>query len=489
MSQKTILRSRFLLPAAHKTLLEDGAVVWQGDTILEVGEYKDLHLSHPDVDVIEYKNHITLPGFINAHDHGTGVSYPQMGMPEEPLEIWLLQLIFASYTDPYLAALYQGISLLSNGVTTTMHQHDPRDWNRLEKELLETARGYRDAGIRATISLSLADQNQLAYIGDKTFVDSLPHNLATQIREAKLGEVPFDANDFIEIGTRLQKIWASDSQICFAWGPYGPQWCSDNLLTAVHNAADGAPIQLHLLETRYQKTYAERIYGDTTVAHLKEIDFLTPNVSCAHAIWLTFEEIEILSSTNTMVVHCPSSNLRLRSGISPVLDLLDAGIDIGIGLDGLGINDDQDMLLEMRLAGGLAFESGLDGRFITPRQVLKMATESGARVVGYPRTGSLEPGADADLLILRLDNVRQPFLDEHTDLVEVVLLRAQGCDVDTVVVAGEVQMQNGKHVKQDIQEVSSLINEWFTTHNCDNQRNNKNLIEQLLPYLKDVYKE
>jgi cytosine/adenosine deaminase-related metal-dependent hydrolase len=489
MSSKTLLRSSYLLPAADQTLIEDGAVVWEEGTILEVGQYNDLLSRYPKVNAIEYKNHLALPGLVNAHDHGTGVSYPQMGIPDEPLETWLPKLVSASYADPYLAALYQGISLLSHGVTTTMHQHDPRDWNMLENELLETARGYRDAGIRATISLSIANQNQLAYIGDKTFIDSLPHNLATQIKESKMGEIPLSTNDFLEIGARLQQKWASDSQICFAWGPYGPQWCSDELLQVVHDAADGAPIQIHLLETRYQKTYAERTYGGTTLGHLQNLNLLTPNVSFAHSIWLKPEEIEILGSTKSAVVHCPSSNLRIRSGISPVLELIDAGVAVGIGLDGVGLNDDQDMFLEMRLAGGLAFEPGFDGRYLTSQQLLKMATQIGAKILGHPSTGSLEPGAKADLLTIRLDNIRQPFLDERVDLVNIVLLRAQQRDVDTVVVAGEVLVRNGSQVKYDVEELASKINKWSSTQDDDNRRKNEKLINQLLPYLRDVYKD
>jgi 5-methylthioadenosine/S-adenosylhomocysteine deaminase len=171
------------------------------------------------------------------------------------------------------------------------------------------------------------------------------------------------------------------------------------------------------------------------------------------------------------------------------LDLIDAGVAVGIGLDGVGLNDNQDMLLEMRLTGGLAFEPGFDGRYLTSRQVLKMATQVGAKIVGHPSVGSLEPGAEADLLTLKLENIRQPYLDERMDLVDAVLRRAQRRDVDTVVVAGEVRISNGKHVKHDIQAIASLIDEWFSAQDDINRLKNNKLVDQLLPYLRDVYKD
>ncbi len=487
MSSKTLLRSSYLLPKADEPLIEDGAVVWEGDTILEVGEYVDVRSNHPDAIVNEYKNQIILPGFVNAHDHGTGVGYPQMGVPDAPLELWLPLLFAACYPDPYLAAFYQGLLLLSRGVTTTMHQHDPRDWSLLESELEETARGYHDAGIRASISLTLADRNQLAYIGDKNFISRLPKKLATQIREAGLGTIPLKANDFIDIGKRLKKCWEGDSRIKLCWGPFAPQWCSDDLLMAIHNAADGAPIQLHLLETRYQQTYAEHNYEGSTAAHLDKIKFLTPNVSCAHGVWLTIQDIDILANTDAMVVHCPSSNLRTRSGIAPVLDLLEAGVNVGIGLDGVSLDDHQDMFLEMRLARGLAFDTGLEGRFLTTQQVLKMATQVGARIVGQSQVGYLGRDAKADLFTVRLDNISQAYRDAGLDLVEGVLLTAQARDIDTVVVAGEIQLKAGKNINHDLQDIKSRIFESLSSCDRVNKSKIKKLVDELFPYLREVY--
>jgi cytosine/adenosine deaminase-related metal-dependent hydrolase len=489
MSSKTLLRSSYLLPAADESLIEDGAVVWEGETILEAGEYVSVQSRYPNTKEIDCTGQIVLPGLVNAHDHGNGVGFLQLGIKDDPLELWVPRLFSVRPLDPYLAALYDGLLLLSSGVTTTMHQHEPRDWSSLENELLDTARGYRDAGIRASVSLPLVDRNYLAYIGNEEFIDRLPSDLAARARIAGLDAVPMDMKDLISIGEQLQKHWEKDNTIWLSWGPAGPQWCTDELLQVIQAAAGGAPIQIHVLETRYQQIYGERFYGCSPIVHLNELGFLGPNVSCAHGVWLTDEDIEILASSGTMLAHCPSSNLRFRSGIARVLDLFDAGITVGIGLDGEGLNDDQDMLLEMRLAKGLAFEPGIDGRFISTRQVLRMAAQNGAQIVGGPQRGRLEPGFTADLIALRLDNICQPFLDERIDLVEATVSRAQRHSVDTVVVAGEVKIQNGNHIRQDIRSVAFRISESLSSFEGEDQREIEKLADELLPYLTEVYSD
>lgn len=120
------------------------------------------------------------------------------------------------------------------------------------------------------------------------------------------------------------------------------------------------------------------------VAHLADLGFLDVNVSCAHGVWLTDEDIQIMAEHRAMVRHNPSSNLRLRSGVCRMLDLMDAGVRVAIGLDGAALNDDQDMFVEMRLAKASALEPSVNERSLSPLQVLGMATLNAAEVVAGP---------------------------------------------------------------------------------------------------------
>jgi cytosine/adenosine deaminase-related metal-dependent hydrolase len=442
---------------------------------------------YPDATVIDGTGQVVLPGLINAHDHGRALGTLPMGVPDAPLEKWLPGLFAQRSLDCYLAALYDGLLLLSSGVTTTMHQHNPRNWLSLEEELVESARGYRDAGIRASISLSLMDRNSLSYIGNKAFLERLPDDLAARIRQTGMDTFPLAWQDGIEIGKRLKERWAGETRTWLCWGPVAPQWCSDELLQAVKSAAGDMPIQIHALETRYQQSYGERYYGKTPVAHLAELEFLGPNVSCAHGVWLTDEDIETLAATGAMVAHNASSNLRLRSGIARVLDLREAGVTVGIGLDGQALSDDQDMLIEIRLAQGLAFEPGFEGRSLSARQMLEMATENGVQIVGGPKRGRLEPGHAADLIALRLEHIRGPYLDSRTDLVDAVVGRAQKRDVDTIVVGGEILVQKGGHARHQLSEVAARIRESLSAATDESQQEREQMMAAIIPHLQEVY--
>jgi cytosine/adenosine deaminase-related metal-dependent hydrolase len=484
-----LARARYVLPSAEAELLDDGAVAWAGGRVLGVGRYAQVRAVHSEAECWDFPDHLILPGLINAHDHGRGLGTLQMGISDRPLELWLPGLFTLRALDPYLAALYDGIQLLAGGVTTTTHQHNPRDWRNLEEELVDTARGYSDAGIRACIGVPLLDQNTLSYVGSNAFLERLPLKLADEVRQSGLGAPLPDARELIAVGLSLRERWQGDERKWLCWGPVGPQWCSDRLLAEVMEVCRGEPIHIHVVETRTQAEFGQKHYGTTPICHLDRIGFLGNNVACAHGVWVSENDIALIAARGAKVAHNPSSNLRLHSGIAPVLKLRDFGVTTGIGLDGQALGDDQDMWSEMRLARGLAFAPGIPGRSLPSRVLLEMATRAGAAIVMGPgrRLGAIAPGAAADFAAIRLDRVRGPYLDPRTDLIDAVVGRAKPIDVDTVVVSGETSVHAGRPTYVVRADVEAQLRDSLSAPKSDFEQSQEHLSAAVAAHLAELY--
>ena len=190
--------------------------------------------------------------------------------------------------------------------------------------------------------------------------------------------------------------------------------CSDDLLVAFKEMADkyGTGIHIHLQETIYQKLYGLRAWNKTPLQHLHDLGFIGPEVVCGHSVWATDEDIALMAGTKTNVCHNASSNFRLQSGIAPLGRLLESGIKIALGSDEAGINDDKDMFQEMRLVLKIHRVPGIDNVPPTAYQVFEMATSNGTYASWFgDRVGTLEPGKRADIVLLNLRNIEEPYLE------------------------------------------------------------------------------
>ena len=226
--------------------------------------------------------------------------------------------------------------------------------------------------------------------------------------------------------------------------------CSDELLIALKQLANrySTGIHIHLQETVYQKLYSYRAYGKTPLQHLHDLGFLGPEVTCGHSVWATEEDLRLMASTGTNICHNASSNLRLQSGIAPMGRILAAGIKVAIGSDEAGLNDDKDLFQEMRLVLKLHRVPGIDLQPPTSYQVLEMATVNGAYTSWFgDRIGTLEPGKRADMVLLDLHNIEEPYLDPEVSVVDALVHRGRGIDVDTVLVDDEVVFRDGRQTK------------------------------------------
>ncbi|MGE3912013.1 MAG: amidohydrolase family protein, partial [Chloroflexota bacterium] len=242
-------------------------------------------------------------------------------------------------------------------------------------------------------------------------------------------------------------------------GPPGPNWVTDDFLVRIAELARTyeTGIQTHVSESLYEKLYGPRTYGGASVIqHLKELGVLGPRFSLAHAVWLTEAEIAILAETGTSISHNPSSNLRLRAGIAPARALLAAGGTVGLGLDGHGFDDDDDIFREMRVATWLQRGPVIGTPTLAPRQALGLATTGGAKLLGKEgQLGRLAPGYAADLVIVNLERITWPWIAPEADPRDLLVLRAQARDVQTVLVGGEIVLQDGRPTGFDVDAVTA----------------------------------
>jgi 5-methylthioadenosine/S-adenosylhomocysteine deaminase len=446
-------------------LVKDGAVAVEGDEVVATGRHAELRARYPEAEELGSDRHLVMPGLVNTHHHGQGLSTIQMGVRDDLLELWLADYwAWMKPLDAYLDTLYGDLKLIRAGVTTVLHAGYTREPGNAREEAFASLKAHADAGVRVAFGLQARDQNSFAYEPDEVFMRGLSSELARRLRAALAEFPPFSTEDYFGLVDDLFAAYGGHPRVTLLLCPSGPQWCSDALLQRLRKVATsyGAGLHLHSLESPYQREFGRRHYGTDTVEHLHGLGILGPDVSLAHAVWMTEREMEICAATGTSVCHNASSNLRLRCGVLPAALLLEKGVNVSIGMDGMGLNDDDDMLQELRLVARL---HGLPRRLErlpcpTSADVLRMATVNGARSTTIGSSiGTLAPGAKADVVLLDLDAVAGAYLDPRTDVVDALVYRARGTHVDTVLVAGEVLLRDGRFTKLDEDEIVARLAE------------------------------
>jgi 5-methylthioadenosine/S-adenosylhomocysteine deaminase len=474
-------------------VVEDGAVYYANGEIAEVGPYAELAARHRPEEVIGSRDHAVLPGLVNTHHH-VGLTPFQLGSPDHPLELWLASRVAARDVDPYLDTLYSAFEMIESGVTTVQHLHGMR-WGPVSVWPSRAARvleAYRDLGMRVSYAFGIRDQNHLVYGPNEEFVRTLPPDVAKPAA-AWLADIqiPFDdyARDLFE--ALYEAGGRNEAERVRVWlAPVNLHWCSDKLLLRVKDLARrrGVGIHIHLLETAYQKLYAHRRFGESAVRHLDRLGFLGPEVTLGHAVWVTEDDLDTIARTGAAVCHNPSSNLRLKSGIAPVNAMLERGVPVAIGIDEAGINDDRDMLQELRLALRLHRVPGHERAAPTCGQIFRMATEHGAHATGFgARLGALAPGRAADLVVVNLRNVTEPYLDTEAPILDALVHRARSLDVETVVIAGEVVMRERQFTRVKKAEILQALRTSLAAPLRANELERRRLAAALLPAVRRFY--
>ena len=441
--------------------------------------------------VLRNESWLLLPAFVDAHDHGRGVTPSSMSVPDQALEVWLQDLNKLAPIPHETACFFDGVRMAASGVGTVLHSHNPNSFADMAEELAAAERGYRAAGLRSILCPLYIDQNKRIYYGRDAFVSGLPEPLRSRFA-AGIHDRIMTLDEYFalieEVSERLEDdIRAGWTQIQLH--PNGGQWCSDEALLAMkeYALARGMHVHLHLLETKYQAEYARRTWGKSFIAHYRDIGFLGPWVSFAHAVWLTDEDLQMIRESGAVLVNNASSNLRLRSGTFRLREVQDMDLTAGIGMDGCTIDDDQDFLREMRMAWLNNRQTGVDAG-IDPHFILRMATSKGAKIAAQPLSeGILVPGHHADFVCLNLDRLYAPYTDPESDPLAMTVQRATRSCVDYTFVNGEQSFGTGEPWQTRETEAARRIRDCLIRLRKDGTWKRDN--SEILRYVRDYYRK
>ena len=399
-------------------VLQPGALAVDGREIVAVGTPDAIAGAYSGRDTIDAGGDIVMPGLVNTHTHAPMVLY--RGLADDlALMAWLEQYIFpaeARTVSPEFVRAgtrLAALEMIRSGTTTYV------DMYYFEEEI---ARVTRDAGLRAVLGQTV---------------------IRFPVADAK---TPADA---LARAERFLRAFSGDDLIVPAVAPHAMYTLDAETLRAARALAAkyGAPLLIHVAETRDEVEGARKAHAATPVEYLASLGLLGPATLAAHGVHLTPGDIAILRKAGAAVSHNPESNMKLASGVAPVPALRAAGVPVGLGTDGAASNNDLDMFEAMRMAALLHKVQTGDPRTLPAGDVLAMATREGARALRMQdRIGSLEPGKRADVIIVSTRGPRQtPLYNPVSHLVYV----ARGDDVRTTIVNGRVLMRDRQVVTLD----------------------------------------
>lgn len=475
--------------------LPDHAVLVKDNQITEIGTRQDLGQHYPHAKQVGGSRFVLMPGLVNSHDHGRGLGTASLGVSDDLLEIWLLGLYQLPSIDPYLATAFDGIRLLKSGVCSTTHSHNAGNFENLFTEIQESLKGYQNAGIRVAFHPTFSDQNHLVYHGEAEFIAQLPDHLRP-LAHSMLADPNRKSEDYFRLcESLLEEVNSNPNSIAqIQAGPVGGQWCSDALImSAVEFARNNQTrVQMHMLETRYQMHYAYKKWGVSFVQHLEEIGALGPWLTLAHMIWVDENDIEMIAERGVSIAHNPSSNLRLRSGIAPLAEFIAASVKVGIGLDGHGLDDDQDFLRELRLAWTLSKRPTDTLTQVSAPDIWQAATSGGAQASfgEDAKIGKLRPGYLADLVLLDMQKAWGQWspLDfpDLNRLPEYLLHIASAEHVENVMVNGKWVIWEQKATQVDEEALTAEIREALATSKLKNHTDTQAYL-QLGQHIRKLY--
>jgi cytosine/adenosine deaminase-related metal-dependent hydrolase len=470
-------------------IVTDGAVLVRDGFVVDSGELPAMRRLAPLAKVSSYPHHMMLPGFVNAHHH-VGLTPLQLGSQDEPLELWWTTRMAARSVNFYLDTLYSAFEMIASGITTVQHIQGwlPGPLENIEQIAARTLDAYRDIGMRASYSFAIRQQNRLVYQDDDAFCASLPRELGRELRDyLSAQEIPFDDN--FALFDTLRRSYGDD-RIKIQLAPGNLHWVSDDQMTFINAkaAAAGVPLHMHLLETPYQKEYARQRTGTTAVKHLAKLGVLGPHFTMGHGVWLDDDDIEIVRQTGSCICHNCSSNFRLRSGTAPLNRFRAHDIPVGIGLDEAGINDDRDMLQEMRLILRVHRTPGMNDSVPTCSDVVRMATDHGAATTGWGSSiGTLYAGKIFDAVLIDYDQATYPYQDDDIPPLDAIIQRAKPPAVSTVFVGGDIVYENGKFPKVDRDSILATIADQLALPRSQDELRLRNLSHKLVPHIRSFY--
>ena len=399
---------------AQRRVIENGAIAVTGDRIVAVGSRAQIDKDYQAKQRIDQPDAILTPGLINTHTHAAMSLF--RGIADDmKLQDWLEKFIF------------------------------PAEARNVDREFVRW--GTRLASIEMALS-GTTTYTDMYYFEDTVAEATKEVGLRAVLGQTVIG---FPAPDYKTPAETLAgtekffKLFANDPLIVPAVAPHAIYTVPDDVLKACRALANKykKPLVTHLSETKHENEEALTKRGKTPTAALESLGVLTGWTVAAHGVWLDAADMKILKARNTGLSHCPSSNMKLASGVAPVVKILSLGIAMGLGTDGVaGSNNDHDMMEEMDLAAKLQKVITFDPQALPAEQAFAMATIIGARALHMESMiGSIEKGKRADVIMIRLDQPHAvPIYNVYSQLVYAL----KASDVADVMVNGRVIVRNKK---------------------------------------------
>jgi 5-methylthioadenosine/S-adenosylhomocysteine deaminase len=425
-----LISARWVIPVNPAgVVLENHSVAVHEGRIAAVLPSTQAERVYRPAEHIRLERHALIPGLVNLHTHaamtllrGLADDLPLMAWLQD--HIWPAEARLVSPEFVYDGTLLACAEMLRGGVTCC---------NEMYFYPEAAARAAIDAGMRASVGI-IALEFPTPYAAD--------------------------ADDYLAKGLAARATLKEEPLLSFCMAPHAPYSVGDQTFSRIATIAEelDLPIHLHLHETRDEIEQSVTQFKARPVERLNALGIVGPRLIAVHCVHLTGQEIALLARHGVSVAHCPSSNLKLASGLAPVAAMLDHGINVGIGTDGAASNNRLDMFQEMRSAALLAKAVGGDPKAMPAQQALACATLNGARALGLEgEIGSLEPGKNADICAVAFEG---PELAPCYDPVSHLVYAAGREHVSHVWVAGELRVQEGRLMRMDRDDLDKRILLW-----------------------------
>jgi len=389
-------------------IIQDGAILVEKDKIADIGQSTKLEKKYAKLKkkIIDGRGKVAIPGLINMHTHAA-MTLLRGFADDMPFKAWLEQKIWPAEAKFSPADIYSGTKLacdemLASGTAT---------FNNMYWQAGPELRAIKESALRDFMGLPIMD----------------------------IGPMDFGPNYVVKTYKQFKSKVSDKIKIVLA--PHAIYTVSEKALIWCKKFADdnNLLLHIHLSETEEEVKNCLKKHRCRPVEYLEKIDFLRSNVIAAHCCWLSDKEIKILARRNVNVVHCPTSNLKLASGVMPLGKLLKAGANVALGTDGPASNNSLDMFGEMKLAALIHKWDEKNPAAAGAWTILDMATINGARALKMEqKIGSLDIGKQADIVII---NFNQPHLKPCHSVVSNLVYAARGGDVELVFISGRVLYQ------------------------------------------------
>lgn len=429
------IEARWVAPVTQMSrLLENTSVILREGVIVDILPNFEASTKYNPSVTVKLDEHILIPGLINLHSHAAmnlmrGIADDLALMSWLNEHIWPLEAQALSERFVYDGALLACAEMLKGGITC---------FNDMYFFPEATAQATIKAGMRAQIGLGVID---------------FPSPYAS------------DADDYLLKGLNARDQWRGNSLISSCIAPHAPYTISNQTFEKVMTYAEqlGLGVHTHLHETQDEIAQGIKQFGVRPIKRLADLGVLGPNLVAAHCVHMSDDDMQLMQGYGCHIAHCPSSNLKLASGVAPVSKMLSHNINIGLGTDGAASNNRLDMFTEMRTAALLSKGTSGDATAVPAEQALEMATINGAKALGLDsQIGSIEIGKLGDLTAVKLADIESmPCYDPISHLVYV----AGREHVTHVWVQGELKYQktdayDGVFANIESAELKEIINLW-----------------------------